>query len=144
MAATILQVMQGLETRLATITSPRLRVSDTVPDQIDPATTGGYAIVGVPPIEYRRTMGRGTYELPFTVTVLTSAAVSRVGQENLAAFANPTGSASVITAIEADKTLGGIVPDLVVDTFRPLGLDEVGVIGYYGGLFTLRVFASGV
>lgn len=143
MAATILQIMQGLETRLATITSPRLRVSDTVPDQIDPAATGGYAIVGVPPLNYRESMGRGRYMLRPTITVLTSQAVSRIGQETLAAFANPTGNASVITAIEADKTLGGIVEDTVVDDFRPLGIEEVGVIGYYGGLFSLRVITTG-
>jgi hypothetical protein len=140
---TILQIMQGVETRLATITSPRLRVSDTVPDAIDPATTGGFAIVGVPAINYRLTMGRAKYEIPLSITVLTSAAVSRIGQQNLAQYADPRGANSVIVVIEADPTLGGLVEQCWLTEFRPLGTEEVGVIGYFGGLFSGFVIPSG-
>lgn len=137
-APTILQVMQGIETRLATITG--LRVNDVIPDQINPPQ----AIVGVPPIpRYHATMQRGRFQLEPTVTVLVSAALDRVGQEALAEYANPTGAKSIITAIEADKTLGGVVDDCIVTSFRPLGLEEVGLIGYYGGVFDLQVIAQG-
>lgn len=136
-APTILQVMQGIETRLDTITG--LNVSAFVTDQISPPV----AIVGVPPIQYRETMQKGKFSLAPTVTVLVSAALDRTGQTLLAGFANPTGSASIITAIEGDKTLGGVVDDCIVWDFRPLGLDEVGQVGYYGGIFNLRVLATG-
>lgn len=142
MAATLLQIMQGIETRLNTVT--KLRATDTAPDFTDPVTTGGFAIVGVPPFDYRTTFGRAKYQIDFTITVLTSAAVSRVGQALLAGFADPTGAGSVVVAIEADPTLGGIVDTCWLTTFRPLGLEEVGVIGYYGGLFSGHIAARGV
>lgn len=138
--ADITQIMDGLEARLATITG--LRVSDVSPGQINPPC----AIVGVPPVDnYHATFGaNGRVTLDsVTITVLTSAAVDRIGQRLLAGYANPTGDTSVKAAIEADKTLGGVVDDCIVTASRPLGLEEVGVIGYFGGVFNLRVIARG-
>lgn len=137
MTATIGAIMIGVENRLATITG--LRVSDVAPEQISPPC----AIVGVPPIpQYRLTMNRGSYKIGLTVTVLVSAAVSRVGQQTLAGYANPTGAGSIPAAIEADRTLGGTVSDCIIQAFRPLSLQDVGVIGYYGGVFDLDCIAG--
>lgn len=138
-APTLKAIMLGIEARLATIAG--LRTSEIVPDQISPP----HALVGLPPIPvYRSSMQRGTYELDLTVTVLVSAGVSRVGQLLLAEYASVSGANSIPLAIEADRSLGGTVDDCVVTSFRPLGLDEVGAISYYGGVFTLKTLASGV
>lgn len=138
MASTIEQIMLGVETRLQTISG--LRASEIVPDQINPP----HALVGVPPIpNYRLAMGRGSYELGLTVTVLVSSAVDRVGQLALAGYASITGPTSIPLAIEGDRTLGGVVSDCIVTSFRPLGLDEVGVISYYGGVFDLKCIVPG-
>ncbi|MFI0481739.1 hypothetical protein [Actinomadura sp. 9N215] len=137
-APTVLDVMRGLQGRLSTI--PGLRVSSIAPDQITPPQ----AIIGVPPIEsYHATMrrGRATYEP--TVYVLVSAALDRIGQEKLAGYADPTGPESLITAIYGDRTLGGIAEDCIVRSFRPLGVEEVGQIGYYGGAWELTVITAG-
>jgi hypothetical protein len=138
-AVTLEQIMQGIEGRLATIEG--LRTNDIAPDQINPPV----AIVGVPPVpEYHATMQMGTFRVAATVTVLVSAALDRVGQLKLAGYANPAGSTSIRAAVEADKTLGGLSGvNCIVRSFRPLGLEEVGVIGYYGGVFELFVIASG-
>jgi hypothetical protein len=137
-APTILQVMQGIEDRLATITG--LRVTSYVADQITPPQ----AVVGVPPIaSYRATMQRGRFVLQPQVYILVSAVLDRVGQAALAGYANVSGATSIPAAIEGDRTLGGVVEDCVVDSFRPLGMEEVGLIGYYGGVFDLRVIALG-
>ena len=138
-APTILQIMQGIETRLATITG-LVFVSEIHPGQITPPA----AVVGVPAIpSYHMTMRSGTFEIDIPVLVLTSAATDMGGQHALAAFANPTGASSVKTAIEDDKTLGGVVYDLVVSSFAPLGIDEVNTIGYWGGRFNVTVEAQG-
>lgn len=137
-APTILQVMQGIETQLATISG--LRTSEYMPDQVNPPI----AIVGVPPIEnYRQTMGRGRFQLEPQVFVLVSASLDTVGQAKLAGYANPTGATSIPAAIEADQTLGGVAETCVVDSFRPLGMEEVGALQYYGGVFDLRVIVLG-
>jgi hypothetical protein len=137
-APTIAEVMQGVEARLATIDG--LRVADHAPTQINPPQ----AYVGVPPVpRYHATMGMGRFEIEPTVTVLVSANLDRAGQLQLAEYANPTGAKSVRAAIEGDKTLGGKVDDCIVVSFRPLGPVEVGLIGFYGGVFELRAVAIG-
>jgi hypothetical protein len=137
-AATITAIMDGIETRLLTISG--LRVSEVIPGQINPP----HAIVGCPPIpKYHATMGMGHMQLDFTVTVLVSSTIDRVGQRKLADYANPAGSQSIRAAIEGDRTLGGAVSDCIVTAFEPLGLEDVGQLNYFGGVFTLQVIALG-
>lgn len=137
--ATIAQIMAGIETRLDTIDG--LRVNDVDPTQINPPA----AWVGVPDIpDYRATFGAGNagrFHIAPTVTVAVSAALDRVGQVKLAGYANPSGATSIAAAIEADRTLGGIVEECFVLSFRTLDIVERTEIGYYGGLFTLYVIA---
>jgi hypothetical protein len=141
MAPTIADIMRGIEARLATIPGLRVGASFGTPDQINPPA----AIVEVPPIQnYHAAMRQGTVELSPTVVVLVSSALSRTGQMALAEYANPTGPQSVRAAIEADKTLGEVVDQCVVRSFRPLGLEEVGELPFYGGIFTLTVTAAGL
>jgi hypothetical protein len=137
-APTILQIMRGIEARLATIDG--LRVSDTAPGEISPPA----AFCAIPPVDnYHKTFQRGRFGLSPQIWVFTSAAVDRVGQEALAAYANPTGDKSIIAAIYGDKTLGGVVEDIIVRSFRPLGMEEVGLIGYFGGVFETEIIALG-
>lgn len=138
-------VMDGLESRLATISG--LRVSDVVPDQINPPA----AFVGVPPItDYHGSMRMGTTRLEMPVWVFVSAALDRIGQRALAGYASPSGPTSIRAALEAPdpdgrKTLGGVVgvQDVMVRDFRPLGREEVGLIGYFGGVWTVLVEIDG-
>lgn len=139
MATTIPQIMTAVGTRLNGISG--LRGHAYAPDNPSPPC----AFPLVPAItSYRESMRRGTYVIPLRIAVLTGAQVDRVGQHALAGYANPTGSLSIRAALEdGDKTLGGLINDLVVDSFDPGGLQEVGLVGYYGGVFTVRVIASG-
>lgn len=131
---TIRAVMLGIETALETIGG--LNASGVKPENIiTPA-----AIVGVPPVQdYQEAYVRTKYTLQPTITVLTSAALDRTGQFNLAEYVSLAGPNSIPAAIHADKTLGGACEAAEVVSFRPLGLEDVGRIGYYGGLFLLRV-----
>ena len=139
MAASIDEVMDALGTRLNTITG--LRGHGYAPDNPSPPT----AFPLVPDIgSYRETMKRGTYVIPFQIALLTGAQLDRTGQRSLARFVSQTGAASVRAALEdGDKTLGGLIHDLVVDSFTSRGLEEIGLVGYYGGLFAVRVMAPG-
>jgi hypothetical protein len=131
----LLALMTGIESRLLTISG--LRVTDYIPGQVNPPA----AVIGVPAIESYAT-GLSRYQRPIlmpTVTVLTSAVLDRVGQRALAEYASPAGDKSVPAAIAGDRTLGGVVDDCQVVRFDPLGIEEVGLIGYFGGRFTLRI-----
>lgn len=138
MVPTLNDVLTGIEDRLETIQG--LRVSSFIADQVNPPA----ALVGVPPIEsYRATMQRGRVVFTPSVFVFVSAALDRIGQRLLSEYADVTGDKSIPLAIEGDRSLGGVAEDCVVNSFRPLGLDEVGQIGYYGGVFDLMVIVKG-
>lgn len=139
MAATIEEIMQAIAAAVDNIDG--LRVAAFSPGQINPPQ----ACVFVPTIpNYHATFGRARYDLNFDLYVLVSAVLDSAGQYKLASYANPSGSTSIVSAIEADKTLGGVVQDIHVVNFRPLGLEEVGIVGHFGGVFNLECIALGV
>lgn len=140
-------IMAGLASALQGIDGLRVNADGAiVPGQINPPE----GIIGIPPIEdYHGTFRMGSFKTDMPIWVLVSAAVDRVGQLALADYADPSGPKSVRAALEtkdtADgrSTLGGVVSDLAVLSFRPLGLEEVGAIGYFGGVWTVRIVATG-
>lgn len=138
MAATLGAIMTALQVRLATISG--LQAFDYAPD--DPVIPCAFPLVPAIP-DYRATMARAKYILPMRVVVLTGAQLDRVGQHRLAEYASQTGASSIRAAIEADTTLGGIADDTIVDSFNPDGLVDVGLVGYYGGVFHCRVAING-
>jgi len=132
-APTIRQVLTAIETQLRTI--PGLRVIDYAPGQIQPPQ----ALVLTPPIpQYLVGYGDRRPILEIPVTVLVSDALDRVGQLALADYADPDSPTSIPKTIAANPTLGGVVGQCQVTSFEPLGYEEVGALGYYGGKFTLR------
>ena len=132
-APTIRAVLGAIEQRLGTIDG--LRTSDYAPGQIQPPQ----AIVLAPPINYLVGLGARRPILEVQVTVLVSAALDRVGQLALADYADPDGPRSIAATIAADPTLGGVVGQAQVTTFEPLGSEDVGLLGYYGGRWTIRI-----
>lgn len=139
MAADLASIMEALGKRLDTVDG--LRGYGYSPDGL-PVPCAFPLVPAIP--SYQLAMRRGTYQLGFTVVVLVSAQLDRVGQPALARFANPTGQKSIRAALaDGDRTLGGLISDLVVDSFDPDGLEPVGYGSYYGGTFAVRVYASG-
>lgn len=137
-APTLLEIAQGIETRLATISG--LQVSDTFTGELTPPA----AQVGMPRVTaYHSTMQRGRMQVAGQIYVFTSRGDERVGQEALMGYANPTGTGSVVAAVYGDKTLGGKVEDIIIRTFEPLGAEEVGDIPYFVGVFEWEAVALG-
>lgn len=141
-APTVQQLLDGVEAQLKTI--PGLRVTTFAPGKVEvPA-----AIVTVPPIDYRRVFGAKRWRLELTIVVLVSAALDRAGQRALAQYADHTGPKSVFAAFAGPDGQGvdlGIAGTVCYLTnFDPLGWEQVGQIGYYGGTWTGVIEASGV
>lgn len=137
MAPTIVQIMDGIEARLDTISG--LNVSDITPGQI----TTPAAVVGLPEqINYLDTFTDTNVELQFAVYVLTSTAIDFAGQKLLAGYLDKTGSSSVLAAINADPTLGGLVDYCVLETAQPQPI-EFNEVRYYGAVLSVRVASSG-
>lgn len=136
---TLGELITAVETRLATV---GLRTNFLSQSQISPP----FAIVPIPEVpDYRAAFGRGLVRLTdWRITILTSSAHDRAGQAKLAEYLSWTGANSVLLAFENEKTLGGYVDDLLIQSSRPLNHEEVGAIGYFGGQILLTVQLPGV
>lgn len=105
-------VRTALKTRLQTISG--LRVFDYVPDSANIPTNNAFAVVGQLNLNYDFTIARGYDQATCTITVVVGRMSEKDGQSRLDGLLASTGSTSIKTAIEGDKTLGGAVQTLRV------------------------------
>lgn len=134
--ATVTQIRDGLAANLATISG--LRTSATVPDNPNPPI----AIVEPTSVNYDTTFGRGLDEYLFKITVIAGRADERSGQNKLDGYCNPSGSLSVKTAVESDKTLGGVVQNLRVSGLSTYGSITIAETPYLAAEFAVTVYSN--
>ena len=106
--------------RYLMLSIPNLRVYDYQPDQVNPP----FAFPTLEEVQYHGAMGAGLVTHQFTVQVVMSRASERTAQDSLDQYTSYSGTKSVRAALEADRTLGGIIQDLIVTSARNiLGFD---------------------
>jgi hypothetical protein len=134
--ATIAQMRDGIAANLMTITG--LRTTTTIPDNPQPPV----AIIQPNTINYDRTFARGLDEYNFVVTVIVGRASERQAQRLLDLFCAGSGSSSVKTAIESNRTLTGLIQDLRVSAMRNYGTIAIGEVTYLAAEFDLVVYTQ--
>jgi hypothetical protein len=134
--ATISQIRDGIADNLRTITG--LRTTETVPDNPQPPV----AIIQPNSIEYDRAFQRGLDQYSFTVTVIVGRASERSAQRTLDLYCGGSGSSSVKTAIESDRTLSGVIQDLRVVAMRNYGTISLGDQTYLAAEFDVIVYTQ--
>lgn len=116
--ADISAILDGIVTRLQTITSLQYRSSAYGKDFVDPP----WAIV-VPDtglfISFDSTLGRGSDDMNFVIKVIVGAADDRANQDALTAYLDTSGASSVKAAV--DGSLGGVVSFATVRSARSYG-----------------------
>jgi hypothetical protein len=100
-------VRDGIKTRLQTITG--LRAYDVIPDKVTPPC----AIVGQLDFTFDIDNARGLDQASLDVYVIVQRLDARSGQNKLDEYLG-SGSSSIKSAIEGDRTLGGTVNTLRV------------------------------
>lgn len=133
--ATFSELRTGLKNNLATITG--LRTANLIPDQVNPPI----AIVTPETITYDTAFARGLDEYAFTILVVVHRAAERSAQSSLDAYCDPTGSTSIKTAIESDRSLGGKAQTLRVTDMRTYQALSVGDVDYLAAEFSVVVYA---
>ena len=134
--ASITAIRSGLATRLGTITG--LRTGATIPDNVNPP----YAIITPTTVNYHRAFNNALSTFNFTVMVVVGRVSERTSQNSLDAYCSPSGSSSIRVAIEADKTLGGVVFDTIVTGMRNYGSVVLGENTYLAAEFDIAVQAD--
>jgi len=135
MTVTVGALRAGLATNLARITG--LRASAIQPDNPTPPQ----AIIFPTSITFDRTFKRGLDEYAFTITLIAGRQDARNGQAIMDGYCAPTGTGSIKTAIESDKTLGGACQTLRVTELSAYGSTSIGDTIYLTADFTVIVYA---
>jgi len=106
-------IRDALGTNLQTIAG--LRIYDTIPDVIVPPC----AVVGQLDFTFDADNARGLDQASTDIFVIVQRFSERTGQAKLDSLLAGTGPKSIKTALESDRTLGGLV-----DTLRVLSADS--------------------
>jgi len=128
-------IRQGLATNLGTI--PGLRSVAEVPDLPNPPI----AIVALNSVTYDRAYANGMTSYNFTITVIVGRVAEREAQRRLDSYIS-TGSSSVKSAVESDKTLGGNAYDCRVVSMDSVGSLSISDNTYLAADFSVTVIAN--
>ena len=124
----------GLATNMGTISG--LRTYADIPD--DPMMPA--AVVQLGSVSYNQAFNKGLTEYNFVVTVIFGRLATKQAQQNLDALIS-TGTGSLKTAIESDRTLGGNAYDTRVAEMTNITSVTIGDITYLSADFAVTVFA---
>jgi hypothetical protein len=115
-----------------------LRTAATVPDQVNPPI----AVIIPERVTYDEAYARGLVVYTFIVQVVVGKVSERSAQNRLDGFVNSTGATSIKTAVENDKTLGGVVFDSRVTEMTTYTVVQIGDIAYLSCEFRVTVLAD--
>lgn len=128
-------IRAAMGTALAEV--PNLRVRELIPALVTPPM----AVVQPSSIEYDLNAQNGVNRYLFTVTVFVVKADDRAAQLRVDPFVAPTGSGSIKAALEADRTLGGVVNTLRVTDVNNYSSQDANDIIYLAVDFQVEVYA---
>jgi len=133
--AELSQIRAAMGTALAAV--PNLRVRPLIPAMVTPPM----AVVQPQQIEYDLNARRGVNRFTFTVTVFVVKADDRSAQLRVDPFVSPTGATSVKAALEADRTLNGVVDTLRVVSVSNYSSTDANDVLYLAVDFEVEVYA---
>ena len=116
---------------------PGLRVREVLPSLLTPPM----AVIAPNQIEYDLNAQNGLHRYTFTVSVFVVKADDRAAQLKVDPYVAPTGTGSVKAALEADRTLGGVVNTLRVTAVNNYSSTDANDVLYLAVDFEVEVYA---
>ena len=132
---TVSQIKTGLAANLATVSG--LRAYAYQPDNVNTP----FAWPLLDSIQYNGAMGGGLITHQFTVSVVVGRSAERTAQTLLDGYLSYAGATSIRQAIESDRTLGGVVQDLIVESANNISTLEANDATYLAIDFVVTVYA---
>jgi hypothetical protein len=130
----ITQIREALASNISSVAN--LRTAAIVPELVNPPI----AVVNLNSIEYHNDFRNGVI-YNFTVQVIVARVDERNAQKRLDSFASPSGEGSVKSAIESNRTLGGLVDDLIVTGMPNIGSITANDQQYLAAEFSVVCYA---
>lgn len=131
--AALADIRDGLADNLRTISG--LRVADEILDNPQPPV----AMIALGSIDYHIDMRFGA-KYNFTVQVIVGRASERAAQRALDLYVNPSGASSVKLGVESNRTLGGVVSDVVCESMPNVGAITMNDQTYLAADFLVAVY----
>lgn len=135
MAIDITAIRDALAENLSSISG--LRTSGNVPDNPNPPI----AVVFLETVEYDDAFRGGLTTLMFNIMVIVSRADDRTAQNKLNDYISPDGVLSIKSAVESDRSLGGLVQTLRLRALTSLGSTIINEQEYMAAEFSVAVYA---
>ena len=132
---TVSQIKTGLAANLATVSG--LRAYAYQPDNVNTP----FAWPLLDSIQYNGAMGGGLITHKFTISVVVGRSAERTAQTLLDGYLSYKGATSIRQAIESDRTLGGVVQDLIVESANNIATLEANDATYLAIDFVVTVYA---
>lgn len=132
---TVSQIKTGLAANLATVSG--LRAYAYQPDNVNTP----FAWPLLDSIQYNGAMGGGLITHKFTVSVVVGRSAERTAQTLLDGYLSYKGATSIRQALESDRTLGGVVQDLIVESADNISTLEANDATYLAIDFVVTVYA---
>jgi hypothetical protein len=132
---TVSQIKTGLAANLATVSG--LRAYAYQPDNVNTP----FAWPLLDSIQYNGAMGGGLITHRFTISVVVGRSAERTAQTLLDGYLSYAGAISIRQAIESDRTLGGVVQDLIVESASNISTLEANDAIYLAIDFMVIVYA---
>lgn len=117
-------------------------VTSTSPWNVPSIDTPCLFVMGTGPISYDDTFGRGTDRLSLIVRGIVGTVDSVGSQRLLSQWVAGTGNTSVKTALQSDRTLGGLVDDLRVTDYSGDQYVNINGTDYVYGDWTVDILFS--
>ena len=134
-STTVSQIKTGLAANLATVSG--LRAYAYQPDNVNTP----FAWPLLDSIQYNGAMGGGLITHKFTISVVVGRSAERTAQTLLDGYLSYAGAISIRQAIESDRTLGGVVQDLIVESASNISTLEANDAIYLAIDFVVTVYA---
>lgn len=135
MAVDVSAIRDALATNLANVAG--LRTSGDVPDNPNPPI----GVVFLETVEYDDAFRGGLTTFMFNIMVIVSRADDRTAQRKLNQYISPDGEASIKSAVESDRSLGGLVQTLRLRSMTSLGSTIINEQEYMAVEFSVAVYA---
>ena len=132
---TVSQIKTGLAANLATVSG--LRAYAYQPDNVNTP----FAWPLLDSIQYNGAMGGGLITHKFTISVVVGRSAERTAQTLLDGYLSYEGATSIRQALESDRTLGGVVQDLIVESADNISTLEANDATYLAIDFAVTVYA---
>ena len=133
----IAAVRAGLKAALEVV--PGLRVVEFEPSSANPPV----AIIEDPSINYDLTLGHGIHAATFNISVTVANVVDRDATAKMNAYISHPGPQSIKQALEYDRSLGGVIEELKVNTVTGANLEIEDAVVKQAN-FVVVVYAKGV